>query len=148
MTAATIWPNHCCLTADIVVFSAIDGVTHVLLIRRADDSDAFPGDWALPGGHTERHETSRQAATRELAEETGIRVHPDHLVQVGIYDQPDRDPRDRVISVAYTVALPEAPPPTAGDDAADAQWTPLDTALDMALAFDHTTILADLKRTR
>jgi 8-oxo-dGTP diphosphatase len=111
----------------------------VLLIERG--CEPFEGRWALPGGWVDAGETSRAAAARELAEETGIEVDPAALRQLGVYDAPDRDPRGRYVTVAYTLIV-DRTVPTAGDDARQARWWPLNQL--PSLAFDHADILGDL----
>jgi 8-oxo-dGTP diphosphatase len=111
----------------------------VLLIERG--WAPFEGKWALPGGHVDVGETSRAAAARELAEETGIEVDPGALRQLGVYDAPGRDPRGRYVTVAYTLIV-DRMVPTAGDDARAARWWPLNGLPD--LAFDHADILDGL----
>jgi 8-oxo-dGTP diphosphatase len=111
----------------------------VLLIERG--WAPFEGRWALPGGHVDRGETSRAAAARELAEETGVEVDPAALKQLGVYDEPRRDPRGRYVTVAY-LAQVERVVPAAGDDARAARWFPLNKL--PVLAFDHADILGDL----
>ncbi|CAM00464.1 8-oxo-dGTP diphosphatase [Saccharopolyspora erythraea NRRL 2338] len=130
------------LTTDIVTLAPqTGGELHVLLIRR--NWPPFAGYWALPGGYVDTGETFAQAAYRELAEETGVTAH--RLVQVGVYDAPHRDPRGRVVSVAFLALLDTMATATAGDDARDAQWTPVAPLLARPnrLAFDHRTILTD-----
>ena len=127
--------------ADNVMFGWEKGVLHVLLIRRSDDSDAFPGAWALPGGCVEPDETALAAARRECEEETGVNLSSQNLDFVGLYDEPGRDPRGRVVSAAYTTTLPGLPRPTAADDAAEARWMPYATAVGTRLAFDHNKVL-------
>ena len=122
-------------TADVVALTD-DG--HVLLIQRG--WPPHKGAWALPGGHVDPGETSLQAAVRELAEETGVRVASENLRQIGVFDRPDRDPRGRYVTVAYVAHLPAGTVATAGDDARDARWWPLN-ALPKPLAFDHAEIL-------
>ncbi|WP_405501195.1 NUDIX hydrolase [Streptomyces niveus] len=120
-------------TADVVLIAA----GHVLLIERG--WDPFEGMWALPGGHVDPGETSLVAAARELAEETGITLPVSALRQVGTFDAPGRDPRGRYVTVAYTATLPQAVNASAGDDATDATWWPLNALPE--LAFDHAAIL-------
>ncbi|WP_333734572.1 NUDIX hydrolase [Streptomyces sp. IBSBF 3010] len=122
-------------TADIVV-TRTDG--HVLLIQRG--WDPHKGMWALPGGHVDAGETSRAAAARELAEETGVYAAPDELEQIGVFDQPGRDPRGRYVTVAYHLTVIPGTPVEAKDDAVAVRWAPLDDL--PPLAFDHADILA------
>jgi 8-oxo-dGTP diphosphatase len=122
-------------TADVVV-TTTDG--YVLLIERG--WDPFKGQWALPGGHVDPGETSRAAAARELAEEAGVYAAPEELEQIGVFDQPDRDPRGRYVTVAYQLTVIPGTIVEAGDDAANAQWWPLSDL--PPLAFDHADILA------
>ncbi|MFF7161632.1 NUDIX domain-containing protein [Streptomyces sp. NPDC008086] len=121
-------------TADVVV-TTTDG--YVLLIERG--WEPFKGQWALPGGHVDPGETSRAAAARELAEEAGVYAAPEELDQIGTFDQPDRDPRGRYVTVAYHLTVIPGLPVEAGDDATNAQWWPL-RALP-PLAFDHADII-------
>ncbi|MEU8509885.1 NUDIX hydrolase [Streptomyces brevispora] len=122
-------------TADVV---ALTPGGNVLLIKRG--WEPHKGSWALPGGHVDALESSRGAAVRELAEETGVHVAADDLRQIGVWDQPSRDPRGRYVTVAYVAVVPDDTPITAGDDAHDARWWPLD-GLPARLAFDHADIL-------
>src|SRR3954470_2564983 len=102
------------LTVDCVVFGTGEGPTKVLLVRRA--RPPFAGAWAIPGGFLELDETLEQGARRELREETGVVVT--HVEQLGAFDAIDRDPRERVISVAHVVSVPIAEHPLhAADDA-------------------------------
>ncbi|WP_242890069.1 NUDIX hydrolase [Actinomadura litoris] len=159
------------VTVDVVALTIRDGALHVLLVRRG--AAPFAGMWALPGGFvqaggplqgTEAEDLS-EAAVRELAEETGLSAKGGalgrvHLEQLGTYGAPGRDPRMRVISVAYLAFAPELPDPEAGGDAADAAWVAvgalgLTEAGDQRpgttrrLAFDHARILSDgLERAR
>ncbi|MFJ8811310.1 NUDIX domain-containing protein [Streptomyces sp. NPDC102490] len=122
-------------TADVVTMTP-DG--RVLLIER--DWPPYEGAWALPGGHVDVGESSRLAAARELEEETGVRVDPGHLRQLGVWDQPGRDPRGRYVTVAYLAVVPADTTIVAGDDARTARWWPA-TDLPPHLAFDHADIL-------
>ncbi|MGW9120224.1 NUDIX domain-containing protein [Streptomyces sp. NPDC055663] len=121
-------------TADVVT-STPDG--HVLLIER--DWPPFEGAWALPGGHVDPGEPHRVAAARELVEETGVRVDPDDLRQVGVWDAPGRDPRGRYVTYVYAVTVPADTIVQAGDDRT-ARWWPQDAL--PPLAFDHADIIA------
>ena len=125
------------VTADCIVITR-EAEPKVLLIQRG--GEPFKGCWAFPGGFMEMDETTEQCAIRELEEETGLKIH--EVRQIGAYSKVDRDPRGRIVTVAY-VALVDAPIPVTGlDDAAKAQWFPI-TALP-ALAFDHADILQDV----
>ena len=125
------------VTVDLVVLTIRDRALHVLLVRRR--YPPYRGRWALPGGFVLASEDLFAAATRELAEETGI--HTGHLEQLATYGAPRRDPRGRVVTVAYLALVPDLPSPAAGSDAAAADWVPIATA--GRLAFDHARILAD-----
>lgn len=124
------------LSADVVAVTP-DG--SILLIRRG--WDPYVGHWALPGGMANPGEQCREAAARELAEETGVYVNLDDLVEIGVFDHPDRDPRGRQVSVAYFVVVPSdtVPLAVAGDDAEAVRWQHLDAL--PKLAFDHEKII-------
>ncbi|MCT4355881.1 NUDIX hydrolase [Streptomyces sp. Je 1-79] len=121
-------------TADVVV-TTTDG--YVLLIERG--WDPFKGQWALPGGHVDPGETSRAAAARELAEEAGVHATSEELTQVGVFDEPNRDPRGRYVTVVYHLTVIPGTIVEAGDDATRAEWWPLGDL--PQLAFDHAAIL-------
>ncbi|MFB9464417.1 NUDIX domain-containing protein [Streptomyces cinereospinus] len=124
-------------TADVV---AVDPDGRVLLIERR--WEPFPGRWALPGGYLDKGENSRQAAARELFEETGVRVDAADLTPIGTYSAPGRDPRGRFSTDAYLARVPANTVAVADDDAANVRWVGLGAALDDgALAFDHADIL-------
>lgn len=127
------------VAVDLVVLTVIDGAFQALLIERGEEP--FAGELALPGGFVRISEGLDDAAARELAEETGVRVA--HLEQLATYGDPDRDPRMRVVSVAYLAMVPEPLSPTAGTDAAAAAWTPVRDLPAERLAFDHDRILGD-----
>ncbi|GGT43923.1 NUDIX domain-containing protein [Nonomuraea spiralis] len=130
------------LAVDLVILTLRDAHLHVLLVERG--VDPFLGVLALPGGFLrDEHEHIEAAARRELAEEAGL--YDVHLESLGVYGEPGRDPRGRVVSVAYLAIAPRLPDPVAGTDAAHASWTPVDDALAHAtkLAFDHRRILTD-----
>ena len=131
------------LATDLVILTVRDGRLQVLLIRRG--IPPYQGRWALPGGFVRPDEDLETTARRELAEETGLSAERIHLEQVATYGAPDRDPRGRVVSVAYLALVPDLPAPVAGSDAASASWVDATDVLDDSgrLAFDHHRILAD-----
>jgi 8-oxo-dGTP diphosphatase len=124
------------LTVDCVVFGFDEGELKVLLIQRG--LAPFKGKWALPGGFVRVDETIDAAARRELLEETGLRNV--FLEQLYTFGAVDRDPRERVVSVAHYALVKLAEHPATGaTDASDAAWYPV--AKPPALAFDHAEIL-------
>ena len=127
------------VTADAVLFAEKEGQIYVLLIKRGNEPNK--GYWAFPGGFLNMDETVARCAERELEEESGIVLTGMQLV--GIYSDVERDPRGRVITAAYT-AMTTMPEAVASDDAAAAQWWPLNDLPE--LAFDHDKILEDAKR--
>jgi len=128
---------HPAVTVDVAVLTVEDGALKILLIRRANPP--FEGDWALPGGFVDIDESLKRAAWRELAEETG--VHAGYLTQLGAFGRPDRDPRERIITVAYYALLPARQLRIRADsDAADARL--FDVAALPVLAGDHGQIIA------
>jgi 8-oxo-dGTP diphosphatase len=131
------------LTVDLVILTLRDASLHVLLVRRG--VEPFAGMMALPGGFLrDEAEPIVAAARRELSEETGLDAGMLHLEQFGVYGDPGRDPRGRVVSVAYLAIMPRLPDPVAGTDAADARWARADDVLSgrEGLAFDHQRIVA------
>lgn len=127
---------HPAVATDIAVFTLRRGALNVLLIERG--ADPYLGAWALPGGFLQPDEELDQCARRELLEETGVAA--DLLLQFGTFSAPDRDPRERVISVAYLALLPsDELRLEASTDAAQARWFPVGDL--PALAFDHAVIL-------
>ena len=111
------------VTVDLVVLTVRDSRLSALMIRRGEEP--YTGRTALPGGFVRPGESLGEAAERELAEETGLASLPVHLEQLATYGAVDRDPRMRVVSVAYLALAPDLPAPTAGGDAADAHWAPV-----------------------
>jgi 8-oxo-dGTP diphosphatase len=124
------------VTVDLVIFALQSRDLHVLLVRRA--IPPFEGRWALPGGFIRDGESLEAAARRELQEETGVRDV--YLEQLYTFGDPGRDPRARVVTVAYYALLTgDRSALAAGSDAAAARWWP---ARDHPpLAFDHDRIL-------
>jgi 8-oxo-dGTP diphosphatase len=140
MIRGMVAPMH--VTVDLVVLTVRVGEFLALTIRRK--LDPFAGRWALPGGFVLEREDLVDAAVRELSEEAGIGSMRTHLEQLRSYGQPDRDPRGRVVSVAYLALVPDPGEPTAGSDADAAAWKPVDSLLrSRTLAFDHAAILRD-----
>ena len=131
------------VTADLVVLTVRGDRLVVLAVRRANPP--YRGRWALPGGFVGEGEDLADAAARELQEETGVSSVRAHLEQLRTYGAPRRDPRGRVVTVAYLALVPQVEAPTGGSDAAEAAWAPvIDLLADpRRLAFDHHRILAD-----
>lgn len=131
------------VAVDVVLLTVREGALHVLCVERG--IEPYAGEPALPGGFVLPEEDLVDAARRELAEETGLDVVLGHLEQLATYGAPQRDPRQRVVSVAYLALVPDLPVPVAGSDAASSRWEPVGPLLDRPdrLAFDHGTILRD-----
>jgi 8-oxo-dGTP diphosphatase len=128
------------VSVDVVIVTR-EKQPRVLLVRRKHDP--FAGMWALPGGFVDMDEALETAARRELQEETAVTTG--QLVQLGVFDEPERDPRGRVISVAYLARVqPSRMKARAGDDAAEVGWHPLHKL--PPLAFDHAEILKLARR--
>lgn len=132
------------LAVDLVILTLRGPSLQVLLVVRGVEPHL--GMLALPGGFLRDHgEGIVAAARRELSEEAGLDADALHLEQVGVYGDPGRDPRGRVVSVAYLAIAPRLPEPVAGTDAAGACWTPVEQVLSsrVELAFDHQRIVVD-----
>jgi 8-oxo-dGTP diphosphatase len=124
------------VTVDVVIFTVRDDALQALLVRRG--APPFKDRWALPGGFVREDEPLEQAALRELEEETGVRDV--YLEQLYTFGEPDRDPRGRVITVAYYALIAsDRQTLAAGTDAAAARWWP--AGAPPPLAFDHHEIL-------
>jgi 8-oxo-dGTP diphosphatase len=133
------------LTVDIAIFSLREGQLQVLLVQRAQAP--FQGTWALPGGFVRMEESLEEAAARELQEETGL--EDAYLEQLYTYGEPERDPRGRVVTVAYFALIPAdaVVRMEGGSDVSQAGWFSLDQLPD--LAFDHAEIITyALRRVR
>ena len=129
------YPHHS-VTTDCVIFGFDGEKLKILLIQRG--IEPYKGKWALPGGFLKPDETAETGALRELREETGLTNA--YIEQFHAYSDPDRDPRERVITIAY-LALVKLQEVKGGDDAADARWFAIDNV--PQLAFDHDVILRD-----
>ncbi len=126
------------VTVDVVIFTILEEQLKVLLIQRK--GWPFKGMWAIPGGFVQMDESLETAAYRELAEETGVTSQEVYLEQLYTFGQPNRDPRTRVITVAYFALVgPDKLNPTAASDAAEVGWFSVYTP--PQLAFDHADIL-------
>jgi 8-oxo-dGTP diphosphatase len=137
------------LTVDLVILTVRDATLQVLLVERGNEP--FAGEFSLPGGFMREGEPLDSAARRELAEETNLNSDRLHLEQLSTYADPDRDPRGRIVTVAYLAIAPDLPTPVAGTDATDATWQPVEPLLAAGgpRAFDHNQILREgLERAR
>ena len=128
---------HPAVTTDIVIFTIRQDELKILLIKRA--LPPHKGEWALPGGFIMLEESLEEGARRELEEETGVKNV--YLEQLYTYGQPDRDPRERVITVAFFALIPsDELEIKAATDAEGVSWFSMEEVPD--LAFDHEHILA------
>lgn len=125
---------HPAVTTDCVIFGFNGERLQVLLVERG--VEPYKGRWAFPGGFLRMDETAEEGALRELREETGLESA--YIQQLHAFSDPGRDPRERVITIAY-YALVRLQEVQGGDDAASARWFPLDEV--PSLAFDHDRIL-------
>ena len=130
------------LTVDIIIIAKQGDKPMLLLIQRKNDP--FKDKWALPGGFIEMDETLKEAAGRELKEETG--ADGVELKQFHAFDAVHRDPRERTISIVHYGFTDELLPVKGSDDAQDAKWFPLKNLPD--LAFDHKEIMEKFVRAK
>ena len=130
------------VTVDVVILTMSEGQLHVLLVRRGEAP--FEGKWAIPGGFKRPAETLDEAATRELAEETGVDA-ASLLAQFGAYGDREGDPRMNVVTIGYLAVLLDVGSVVAGTDAADAALMRASDVLNgkIDLAFDHLRIVRD-----
>lgn len=135
------------VTATVAVF---DPSGRILLCRRKESSDAYPGYWCLPGGFIEvDKETAEECAKRECLEETNLALVIARLSLLGVYSDPLCDPRGHVVNAAYWSVYPDSHSSihaelTPGDDVVDARWFTQEDVLTLGpLAFNHGDILAD-----
>ncbi len=135
------------VTVDMVLLTVRHGTFSVLLVER--DTHPFRGNLALPGGFVLPDEDLDAAAVRRLERETGVRRDAAHVEQLGAFGAPDRDPRMRVVSVAYLVFAPDLEAPSPGKGTRSVSWFPVDEVNTTALAFDHDRVLgAGVERAR
>ncbi len=128
------------VTVDVVLLTVRESRLQVLLVER--DTHPFRGLLALPGGFVQPDEDLDAAAIRRLEQETGVRRDVAHVEQLGAFGSPRRDPRMRVVSVAYLVFAPDLPAPRPGPSTRSVSWVPVGVVDVDRLAFDHATVLA------
>lgn len=126
------------VTVDPVVFAYIDKKLHVLLIKRT--FKPFHGQWALPGGFVNEDESADKSVVRKLDEETNVNLN--YLEQLYTFTEVNRDPRERIISIAYYALInPTNQNLIVNVHAEAVQWFPLKELKNLELAFDHTSII-------
>ncbi|WP_193105190.1 NUDIX hydrolase [Brachybacterium sp. FME24] len=128
------------VAVDLIVLTLRDDTLNVLLVQR--DDEPHRGAWALPGGFIDLEEDLEDAAYRVLADEASLGSGAVHLEQVRTFGAPQRDPRGRVVSVAFMALGADLPDPQRGGDVADARWWSVDELAAIDLAFDHAEVLA------
>ena len=128
--------EHMAVTTDCVIFTYEERQLKVLLVRRG--AEPYKGQWAFPGGFLRIHESAQEGALRELREETGLEAAA--IEQLGVFSDVDRDPRERVITIAW-YALVKPSQVIGGDDADEAAWFPVNKL--PSLAFDHGRIFEE-----
>lgn len=134
--------EHMAVTTDCVIFTFEERQLKVLLIRRG--GEPYKGQWAFPGGFLRLNESAKEGALRELREETSLT--PSAIEQLGVFSDVNRDPRERVITIAW-YALVRPSDVLGGDDADEARWFPVNHL--PPLAFDHSQIFtAAMERLR
>lgn len=135
--------KHPSVTVDMLIFTVVDGTLCLMLIERKNSP--YKNCWALPGGFVNIDESIKTAALRELKEETNVNAIG-YLEQLGAYGEVERDPRTRVISIAYIALIPAThitKEMRGGDDAKVARLFNINNIFEMALAFDHAQIIKD-----
>jgi oxygen-independent coproporphyrinogen-3 oxidase len=129
---------------DCVIFRETNNAKEVLLIKRGEHP--YMNCYALPGGFVKADETVKDAAFRELEEETNIRGI--NLSLVGVFSKPGRDPRGWIISIAYTGTLRDNQEIMSGSDSIDAIWVDINNLSKYGLAFDHADIIESAIKTK
>jgi len=130
-------------TSTVAPIYFINGQMYMLLGRRRDDVDTFPGQWCMPGGFLNiGTETTEECAVRELKEETGVDYHIGDLELYHVHSDPKTDPRGHVVNTCYIAYLThiEAVNAVAGDDLAEVRGFPIDEIDEMNLAFNHSDL--------
>ena len=128
------------VTVDVCLLTVREGRLQVLLVER--DTHPYRGGLALPGGFVQPDEDLDATAIRRLEQETGVRRELAHVEQLGAFGAPRRDPRMRVVSVAYLVFAADLPAPRPGPSTRSVSWVPVEQVAGPRLAFDHATVLA------
>jgi len=128
------------VTVDMVLLTVREHAFSVLLVERG--THPYLGRLSLPGGFVQPDEDLETAAVRRLERETGVRRTAAHVEQLGAFGAPDRDPRMRVVSVAYLVFAPDLPAPVPGEGTRSVRWVPVSDVDSAGLAFDHDRVLA------
>ncbi len=123
------------------VDAIIQKSSSILLVKRK--KDPYKNQFALPGGFVNEGETIEEAIKREVYEETSLEVHPIDIL--GVYSDPTRDPRGHMMTVVFIVLMIRGTP-TAGDDAKDISWIPIEKLNDIKIAFDHKLVIHDYLR--
>jgi 8-oxo-dGTP diphosphatase len=123
-----------------VILTEKSNSNKILLIKRK--KDPFKDYFALPGGFVDEGEKVEDAVIREAEEELSVKVEPTDIL--GVYSDPNRDPRGHIISIVFICKIISGEL-KAGDDAAHLQWTEINGLKDIKLAFDHHKILSDYK---
>lgn len=123
------------VTVDVMIIREFNLEQQLLLIKRKNEP--FKNSWALPGGFVDENEDLEQAAIRELVEETQVEIK--HLLQIGAFGKPKRDPRGHMVSVAYFGKIDSNIIAIAADDAKEINWFSVNEL--PKLAFDHLDII-------
>ena len=123
------------------VDAIIQKSSSILLVKRK--KDPYKNQFALPGGFVNEGETIEEAIKREVYEETSLEVHPIDIL--GVYSDPTRDPRGHMMTVVFIVLVIRGTP-TAGDDAKEISWIPIEKLNDIKIAFDHKLVIHDYLR--
>jgi len=123
------------------VDAIIQKSSSILLVKRK--KDPYKNQFALPGGFVNEGETIEEAIEREVYEETSLKIHPIDIL--GVYSDPTRDPRGHMMTVVFIVLIIKGIA-TAGDDAKEISWIPIEKINEIKIAFDHKLVLHDYLR--
>lgn len=125
---------------DAVCIATVDGKEHVLLMKR--QYEPYKEHWAIPGGFLRNDEELYEAAVRELKEETNISADINDIEEIGIFAKVGRDPRRRIISVAFLIKLDNLADVSISNETLEVSWFATDELKELKLAFDHEEIIA------